>query len=59
MNSIPIQRCGNIVPMGVWHYTSKPVAVNGFVIPSDTMVSPIMVEVLKGDQWGSDCKSFR
>ena len=45
--------------MGVWHYTSKPVAVNDFVIPSDTMVSPIMVEVLKRDQWGSDCKSFR
>ena len=46
-----IQRCSNIVPEGVAHYTSKDVTVNGLTIPKDTVVSPLNAELLKGDYW--------
>ena len=52
-----IQRCGNIVPDGVAHYTKTDVTVNGVVVPKDTFIQPLMVEILKGDYWKNG-KSF-
>ena len=52
-----IQRCANIVPDGVAHYTAKDVTVNGVVIPKDTFVQALNVEILKGDYWENG-KSF-
>ena len=52
-----IQRCANIVPDGIPHYTAKDVTVNGVVIPKDTFVQPLNVEILKGDYWENG-KSF-
>ena len=52
-----IQRCGNIVPDGVAHYTKKDVMLNGVVIPKDTFIQPINVEILKGKYW-TNGKSF-
>ena len=46
-----IQRCANIVPDGVAHYTRKDVTVNGLTIPKDTFVQPLNAEILKGDYW--------
>ena len=53
-----IQRCANIVPDGVAHYTAKDVTVNGVVIPKDTFVQALNVEILKGDYWENG-KSFK
>ena len=47
-----IQRCGNIIPNGVHHMSSKPVHINGVTIPANTMISPCFPELLKGDHWG-------
>ena len=52
-----IQRCSNIVPEGVAHYTRKDVTVNGLTIPKNTVVSPLNAELLKGDYWENG-KSF-
>ena len=32
--------------------------MNGHVIPANTMISPIMSEILKGQVWGSDHLTF-
>ena len=32
--------------------------VNGHIIPANTMITPVMAEILKGDYWG-DGKVFR
>ena len=32
--------------------------VNGHLIPANTLISPVMTEILKGDHWG-DGKTFR
>ena len=47
-----IQRCGNIVPNGAHHMSSKPIQINGITIPANTMISPCFTEILKGDYWG-------
>jgi len=47
-----IQRCGNIVPMGVQHMASRSIQINGVTIPANTMISPCMSEIMKGDYWG-------
>jgi len=53
-----IQRCANIVPDGVAHYTRKDVPLdNGVIIPKDTFIQPLNVEILKGDYWVNG-KSF-
>ena len=52
-----IQRCANIVPDGVAHFTRKDVTLNGVIIPKDTFIQPLNVEILKGDYWVSG-KSF-
>jgi cytochrome P450 len=52
-----IQRCANIVPDGVAHYTKKDVTVNGVIIPKETFVQPLNAEILKGDYWENG-KSF-
>ena len=52
-----IQRCANIVPNGVAHYTRKDVTLNGVIIPKDTFIQPLNVEILKGDYWVNG-KSF-
>jgi len=54
-----IQRCGNIAPLAIFHFNSEDVEVNGMTIPANTMVSPLMSEILKGDHWGQDKKVFR
>ena len=43
---------------GVGHCSSVDVTVNGLTIPAGTYVSPLMVEILKGDYWG-DGTTFR
>ena len=53
-----IQRCANIVPDGLRHYTRKDVALNGVMIPKDTFIQPLNVEILKGDYWVSG-KAFK
>jgi len=53
-----IQRHSNIVPLGVQHFTSKDVNVNGQIIPAGTMIQTMMAEIMKGDHWG-DGKIFR
>ena len=40
-------------------YRDSDIEVNGQIIPADTMVIPIMAEILKGDQWGPDAEMFR
>ena len=46
-----IQRCGNVMPTGVQHMTSKPIQINGFHIPADTIINPFYPEIHKGDYW--------
>ena len=46
-----IMRCGNIVPHGVLHGTTEPIQVNGVTIPAHTMITPVMISILKGDHW--------
>jgi len=53
-----IQRHANIVPLGVQHFTSKDVNVDGQIIPAGTMIQTMMAEIMKGDHWG-DGKVFR
>merc|ERR550525_2117806 len=53
-----IQRHANIVPMGVQHINERDIVVNGHTIPANTMITPVMAEILKGDYWG-DGKVFR
>jgi len=53
-----IQRHANIVPLGVQHFTTKDVSVNGEIIPAGAMIQTMMAEILKGDHWG-DGKTFR
>jgi len=54
-----IQRCANIAPLALAHCNSRPINVNGMIIPANTMMSPILLEVLKGDHWGEDATTFR
>lgn len=53
-----IQRCGNVVPHSLHHMSSRDLTVNGMKIPADTMFSPLMLEIQKGDHWG-DGVTFR
>ena len=63
-----IMRCANIAPLAVQHFNSTPVTLFGkdgenVVIPKDTMISPLLGEILKGDEWNAnnnmDAKTFR
>ena len=40
-------------------YRDSDIEVNGQIIPADTMVIPIMAEILKGNHWGPDAEMFR
>ena len=40
-------------------YRDSDIEVNGQIIPADTMIIPIMAEILKGDHWGPDAEMFR
>ena len=40
-------------------YRDSDIEVNGQIIPADTMVIPIMAEILKGGHWGPDAEMFR
>lgn len=53
-----IQRCGNIIPMGVSHFNAVPIEVNGITLPANTNINPLLAVLLKGDYWG-DGTSFR
>jgi len=53
-----IQRYASIVPQGVSHTVTKEVTVNGFTLPKDAMVVPLMKELLQGSYWG-DGETFR
>ena len=54
-----IHRCANINPMQIFHYNCEDIEVNGMRIPANTMISPLMSEILKGDHWGEDKDMFR
>ena len=53
-----IQRYASIVPQGVSHTVTKDVTVNGFTLPKDAMVVPLMKELLQGSYW-EDGETFR
>ena len=53
-----IQRCANIVPNGVQHMSYRDLTVNGVTIPANTMITPLLTNVLKGEHW-KDGTSFR
>ena len=42
-----IQRCGNILPTGVGHRSSRDVVFNGITIPANVLVHPLLTEVMK------------
>ena len=42
-----IQRYANIIPNGVQHVCNYDFTINGFTIPANTMVQPVMCEILK------------
>ena len=39
-------------------FSERDIVVNGHLIPANTIISPVMAEILKGDYWG-DGKTFR
>lgn len=41
-----IQRCGNIVPLSVFHSTTQDTTFNGYFIPKDTTIFPNLWAVL-------------
>ena len=51
-----IQRCANIIPNGVQHMSVKDFTINGVTIPANTMIFPLMAEILKGDHWEDGLK---
>jgi len=51
-----IQRCANIVPDGVAHYTQKDVTFNNVLIPKDTFIQPLNIEIMKGNYWKEGMK---
>ena len=53
-----IQRYSNILPQGVHHIARKDITVNGYTIPANTLINPMMTEILKGDHW-EDGMSFK
>jgi len=53
-----IQRFANILPLGVNHCSKKDITINGITIPANTLVQPLMTELLKGSYWG-DGSIFR
>ena len=53
-----IQRCANIIPTGVSHMCPRDFTVNGITIPANTMIQPLLTEILKGDHW-EEGKSFK
>ena len=46
-----IQRCGNIWPTGIQHVCHRDITVNGLTIPADTVIVPVLTDVLKGEHW--------
>ena len=42
-----IQRCANIVPTGVQHVNSRDITVNGLTIPANSMIQPLLTNILK------------
>ena len=42
----------------IFSFRTKPIVVNGQMIPRGTLVSPLMSEILKGEYWG-DGEVFR
>ena len=45
------QRFANILPTGVGHRSNRDITVNGLTIPANTIIKPLLTEILKGDHW--------
>ena len=45
-------------PPGIQHICPRDLEVHGHTIPANTLMPPLLTEVLKGDHWG-DGTSFR
>ena len=45
-------------PAGVQHICPRDLEVHGHTIPANTLMQPLLTEVLKGDYWG-DGTTFR
>ena len=45
-------------PAGIQHICPRDLEVHGHTIPANTLMQPLLTEVLKGDHWG-DGTSFR
>ena len=46
-----VMRCANIIPTGVQHMSYKDFTVNGVTIPANSLINPLMTNILKGDHW--------
>ena len=43
------QRFANILPNGLQHICRRDFTVNGLTIPANTLIQPLLTEILKGD----------
>ncbi|XP_051518882.1 cytochrome P450 2B4-like isoform X2 [Myxocyprinus asiaticus] len=46
-----IQRCGNIVPLGVIHETTQPVKLRGYEIPKETQILTNLTAILSDKEY--------
>ena len=51
-----IMRCGDIAPTGLNHMCRRNFSVNGMIIPANTMIQPLLTEILKGNHWEEGSK---
>ena len=51
-----IQRCANILPIGLQHMSHKDFTVNGVTIPARTTIQTLFAAIMKGDHWEEGTK---
>ena len=55
-----VHRVASHVPLGVQHWTSQQVELDGFIIPANSIIIPNISEVhQEAGTWGSDSQQFR
>ena len=55
-----VHRCASHVPLGVQHWTSQEVELDGFIIPANSIIIPNISEVHHEETtWGPDTAHFR